>query len=100
MRSLARCVLRCTALCHAVLAASTCCCMHRTAIPGRQVPISLPRICCPNPPPLAARLRCCACSWLEDAAADGGEGHVLDAALRLLRLMPFQAPVLEQSGEC
>jgi hypothetical protein len=41
---------------------------------------------------------CLACRWLEEAAAEGGEGHVVEAGLRLLRLLPLEPPTLEQSG--
>ena len=55
-----------------------------------------------SPPsgPLLATLRtlCTLCSWVEDACNEASQADVLEAALRLLRAMPFQAAVLEQSG--
>ena len=42
----------------------------------------------------------CVCSWVEEACNEASQVYVLEAALRLLRAMPFQAAVLEQSGGC
>lgn len=45
-------------------------------------------------------LPCAFCSWLEEGASDASEVALLSGVLKLLRVMPFEAAVLEASGPC